>query len=120
MTNAASCAECHTPMDGQGTPLPGKDFAGGFDFPLPGGGVVRSANITPDAVTGIGTWTEQQCIDKFKAFAGAPARSLTPAEQRENTVMPWMTYADMTVEDLAAMYAYLRTLKPVVNRVSKH
>jgi len=120
MTNAASCAECHTPMDGQGTPLAGKDFAGGFEFPLAGGGVVRSANITPDAGTGIGTWTEQQFIEKFKAFAGAPARSLTPAEQRENTVMPWLTYADMTVEDLAAMYAYLRTLKPVVNRVSKH
>jgi len=120
MTNAASCAECHTPMDGQGTPLPGMDFAGGFEFPLAGGGVVRSANITPDADSGIGTWSEQQFIDKFKAFAGTPARVLTPAEQRENTVMPWLTYADMTVEDLGAMYAYLRTLKPILNRVPKH
>jgi hypothetical protein len=120
MTNAASCAECHTPMDGQGTPLPGMDFAGGFEFPLPGGGVVRSANITPDADSGIGTWTEQQFIDKFKAFDGAPLRSLTAAEQRENTVMPWLGYAGMTTEDLGAIYAYLRTLKPIVNRVKKH
>jgi mono/diheme cytochrome c family protein len=120
MINAASCAECHTPMDGQGTPLPGKEFAGGFEFPLPGGGVVRSANITPDADTGIGTWTEQQFIDKFKAFQGAPVRSLTPAEQRENTVMPWIGYAGMTEEDLGAIYTYLRTVKPVVNRVQKH
>jgi mono/diheme cytochrome c family protein len=120
LTNAASCAECHTPMDAQGTPLPGMQFAGGFQMPLPGGAVVRSANITPDADTGIGTWTEQQFIDKFKAFDGAPVRSLTPAEQRENTVMPWLGYAGMTTEDLGAIYAYLRTVKPVVNRVQKY
>jgi mono/diheme cytochrome c family protein len=120
MTNAASCAGCHTPMDAQGTPLAGMDFAGGFEFPLPGGGHVRAANITPDADSGIGTWTEQQFVDKFKAFDGAPLRSLTPAEQRENTVMPWVGYAGMTREDLAAIYSYLRTLKPVLNRVRKH
>jgi hypothetical protein len=95
------------------------DFAGGFEFPLPAGGVARSANITPDADTGIGTWSEQQFIDKFKAFQGAPVRSLTPAEQRENTVMPWLQYAGMTTEDLGAIYAYLRTLKPVINRVPR-
>jgi mono/diheme cytochrome c family protein len=120
LTNAASCGECHTPMDAQGQPLPGMGFAGGFEFPLPGGGIVRTSNITPDADTGIGTWTEQQFIDKFKAFEGAPVRSLTPAEQRENTVMPWLNYAGMTTEDLGAIYAYLRTLKPIVNRVQKH
>ena len=120
LTNAASCGECHTPMDGQGTPLPGMSFAGGFELPVPGGGVVRSANITPDADTGIGTWTEQQFIDKFKAFDGAPVRSLSAAEQRENTVMPWLGYAGMTTEDLGAIYTYLRTLKPIINRVQKH
>jgi mono/diheme cytochrome c family protein len=120
VTNAAACGECHTPMDGQGRPLPGRDFAGGFEFPLPGGGVVRSSNITPDADTGIGTWSEQQFVDKFKAFAGAPPRALTPAEQRENTVMPWMTYSEMTVEDLGAIYTYLRAVKPVISRIKKH
>jgi mono/diheme cytochrome c family protein len=120
MTNAAACGECHTPMDDQGTKLPGMDFAGGFEFPLPGGAVVRTANITPDADTGIGTWTEQQFVDRFKAFDGAPHRTLSAAEQRENTVMPWLTYAVMTREDLGAMYAYLRTLKPIRNRVQKH
>jgi mono/diheme cytochrome c family protein len=120
MTSAAGCAECHTPMDDQGTRLPGMEFAGGFEFPMSGGSVVRAANITPDADTGIGTWSEQQFIDKFKAFEGVPARTLTPAEQRENTVMPWLQYAGMTTEDLGAIYAYLRTMKPVVNRVQKY
>jgi mono/diheme cytochrome c family protein len=120
MINAAACGDCHTPADGQGQPLPGRDYAGGFEFKLPAGGVVRSANITSDANTGIGTWTEEQFIDKFKAFEGAPARELTPQEQRESTVMPWTDYAGMTREDLGAIYTYLRSIKPVLNRVEKH
>jgi hypothetical protein len=120
MTNAAVCTECHTPIDDEGQPLPGREFAGGFEMKLPGGGVVRTANITPDADTGIGTWTEQQFVDKFKAFDGAEHRKLTAAEQRENTWMPWYAYAGMTREDLGAIYSYLRTVKPIVNRVKKH
>jgi mono/diheme cytochrome c family protein len=119
MTTAAACADCHTPIDSQGQPLPGRHFAGGFEFKMPGGAIARSANITPDATTGIGSWSEQQFIDKFKAFDGAPHRALTPAEQRENTPMPWTGYAGMTREDLGAIYAYLRTVKPVINRVTK-
>jgi hypothetical protein len=33
--------------------------------------------------------------------------------------MPWLFYAGMTDEDLSAIYTYLRSLKPVVNRVKK-
>jgi mono/diheme cytochrome c family protein len=120
MTSAAVCSDCHTPIDDQGQPIPGREFAGGFEMKLRGGGVVRAANITPDADTGIGTWSEQQFVDKFKAFENAEHRKLTAAEQRENTWMPWYAYAGMTREDLGAIYAYLRTVKPIVNRVKKH
>jgi mono/diheme cytochrome c family protein len=121
MINAAACGDCHTPMDDQGQPIPGRDYAGGFEFKLPrGAGVVRSANLTPDADTGIGTWSEQQFVDKFKAFEGAPIRTLTDADRKEATVMPWLDYAGMTREDLGAIYAYLRSIKPIVNRVQKH
>ena len=120
LTNAAACGDCHTPMDAQGQPIPGRDFAGGFEFPLRGGAVVRSANITPDATTGIGAWTEEQFIDKFKVFDSAARRPLTAADDRENTTMPWYEYAGMTREDLGAIYAYLRSLKPIINRVDKH
>jgi len=116
MTRSALCADCHTPIDDQGTPLPGRDFAGGMEF-YETGYRVRSANITPDADTGIGTWTEQQFIDKFKAFENTAPATLSEIEKRQNTVMPITAYAGMTREDLAAIYAFLRTQKPVVNRV---
>ena len=117
--NAALCSECHTPMDDQGQPLPGMTFAGGLEL-VETGYRVRSANITPDADTGIGSWTEQQFIDKFKAFESpSSAPVLTEQERPRNTPMPMTAYAGMTREDLGAIYAYLRTLKPVVNRVEK-
>lgn len=117
---AAGCADCHTPAV-QGVPIAGKDFAGGMEFPLPGGGYVRTANITSDAITGIGSWTEQQFVDKFKAMAELPDQELaTPADKRKNTIMPWKVLGGMTREDLAAIYTYLRSLPPVVNRVQKH
>lgn len=120
VTNAASCADCHT-LQVKGAPVPGMDFAGGMEFPLPGGGYVRAANITSDAATGIGTWTEAQFVEKFTAMATAPDQPLTtPEEKKKNTVMPWKAYGGMTREDLAAIYAYLRSLPPVVHRVEKH
>ena len=119
LVNAAVCSDCHTPMDDQGAPLPGMDFAGGTLFRPGGIGLVRSANITPDAGTGIGTWTEEQFVDKFRAFRGAPARALAGDERLQNTEMPWGNYAGMTDDDLRAIYAFLRTQTPIVNRVDK-
>ena len=100
------------------TPLPGLDFAGGMEI-VETGYRVRSANITPDADTGIGSWTEQQFIDKFKGFETPTNATLTEPERRQNTPMPMTMYAGMKREDLSAIYAYLRTLKPIVNRVEK-
>ncbi len=118
MLRSALCADCHTPIDNRGTPLPGMDFAGGMEF-LETGYRSRSVNITPDADTGIGTWTEQQFIDRFKSFEGVAQPVLGAAERRQNTVMPWTAYAGMTREDLGAIYAALRAQRPVINRVNR-
>jgi mono/diheme cytochrome c family protein len=118
LTAAALCSDCHTPIDDRGTPLPGMDFAGGQEF-RETGHLVRAANITPDANTGIGSWTEAQFIDKFKGFETPTNATLAEHERAQNTVMPITAYAGMTREDLSAIYAYLRTLKPVTNRVEK-
>ncbi|MEP6782289.1 MAG: c-type cytochrome, partial [Acidobacteriota bacterium] len=118
ITQASLCSDCHTPIDERGTQLPGLDFAGGMEF-RETGHLVRSANITPDADTGIGSWTEAQFIDKFKAFETATNATLGETERAQNTVMPMTAFAGMTREDLSAIYAYLRTLKPVTHRVEK-
>jgi hypothetical protein len=118
LLRSALCADCHTPIDDRGTPLPGMAFAGGMEF-VETGYRSRSANITPDADTGIGTWTEQQFIDRFKSFEGVTLPVLSETERRQNTTMPWTAYAGMTREDLGAIYAALRTQKPVVSRITR-
>lgn len=119
LVTAAACAECHTPADNRGNRLAGMEFAGGFEFPLPDGSKVRSANITPDKETGIGNMTKEQFIARFKnyAAAGYQAPEVKPGEF--NTVMPWIFYGGMTEKDLSAIYEYLRTLTPINHRVEK-
>lgn len=117
---ATGCAHCHTPSK-QGVPVPGMAFAGGVEFPLPDGGYVRSANLTPDATTGLGTLAESVFVERFKVLAELPDVDLHSAtERRHNTVMPWKVLGGMTREDLGAIFAYLRSLPPVVNQVEKH
>ena len=60
------CAECHT-QEKRGEPIRGMRLAGGREFRLPIA-VVVSGNITPDADTGIGKWSEQQSLDKFYQY----------------------------------------------------
>ncbi len=121
LTIAASCADCHTPLDGQGTPLPGMDFAGGMDFQMPTGGTVYSANITPHETTGIGSWTEEMFVARFKQFQDSTklinTNLVSPGEF--NTEMPWRYYSNMSEEELGAIFAYLRTLEPVEHSMSR-
>ncbi|GAB4022739.1 c-type cytochrome [Spirosoma koreense] len=117
LTTFASCADCHTPVDGQGKPLPGMEMAGGREFPMPTG-MVRSMNLTSDA-SGIGTWTKAAFISRFKAHDGQLEKQPTLRDGEFNTIMPWLMYAGMSEPDLGAIYDYLRTLKPVPNKVER-
>ncbi|MBO6792709.1 MAG: c-type cytochrome [Balneolaceae bacterium] len=120
LVTAASCADCHTPIDERGAHLPGMDFAGGMEFQVPGG-FVKSANITPDMETGIGAWNEEAFVAAFKRFQDPEnainTNTLTPGEF--NTSMPWRPYSKMNEEDLRAIYAYLRTLTPVSHTMER-
>jgi hypothetical protein len=119
LVRTAGCAECHATRDTNGTVLAGMDYAGGMEFRFPEGGLVRAPNITPDADTGIGAWSEQQFVTRFKIWERAPERVLPANQRRNNTVMPWKQLGGMTRDDLSAMYAFLRTQKPVIHRVVK-
>lgn len=75
-------------------------------------GISFAGNLTPDA-TGIGNWTLDQFKKalkegKLKGLDGG--RTLLPP-------MPWFNYTDMKDEDLAAMFAYLKSIPPVKNVV---
>lgn len=118
LVNAAACSGCHTQTE-KGEPKPGMDFAGGVEFTTRVG-IIRTANITPDSVTGIGMWTEEAFVERFKYFAADSAKTLDPKKVGYYTAMPWTLYAGMTEQDLRAVYTYLRTLPPVANAVVKY
>lgn len=114
--NAAACVECHTKKE-KGAAVVGMELAGGFEFPLPTGGIIRSANITPDKETGIGKWTEEQFLSRFKVYGDSTFIPVNVKKGDRNTTMPWTMYGKMKTEDLKAIYAYLQTVKPIENEV---
>jgi hypothetical protein len=118
MTNASGCVECHTRVD-KGQIIHDLAFGGGRDFKFPDGSVVMSANITPDKETGIGSWTEEMFIQRFKAYADSSYSSPLVAMGEFNSMMPWTMYAQMDADDLSAIYHYLRSVKPMSNPVVK-
>jgi hypothetical protein len=83
------------------------DFAGGFALEGPWG-YVAAANITPDP-TGIPYYDEAQFLEVMRT-GKVKARALSP-------VMPIKVYKNLTDDDLKAMFAYLRTIKPAKHRV---
>lgn len=115
--NASGCVHCHTVLS-KGKPDMTKAFAGGMKFPISQGFVV-SANITPSKTTGIGNWTEEIFVARFKAFEHGKIDLPLSENIGYNTTMPWTAYGAMDQRDLEAIYKYLRTLKPIENKVEK-
>lgn len=74
-------------------------------------GTSYAANLTPDQNTGLGTWTEEMFVNAIRLgkHMGTSREILPP--------MPWPAFRNATDEDLKSIYAYLRTLKPIVNHV---
>lgn len=102
LVTVGACQDCHTPQNhGQG--IPGTQFAGGPVFEGPWG-KVAAANITPDA-SGISYYDEALFIQTIRT-GYVRARKLS-------AIMPFRVYGNLTEDDLKAMFAYLRTVKPV-------
>lgn len=74
-------------------------------------GVSYTRNLTPDKETGLGTWTEQEFIQTLRTGRerGIGREILPP--------MPWQGYGQASDEDLAAIFAYLRSIPALSNRV---
>lgn len=117
LVTLASCEECHS-QSVEGELVKGMQFAGGNEFVTPLG-TVRTANITPDETTGIGSWTKEDFIKKFKSMESDSAKNISVKPGEFNTVMPWTMYAGMSKEDLGSIYDYLRTVPAVKNLVNR-
>lgn len=116
LVNMAACFDCHTPFE-KGKYNEAMAFSGGRSFALPPG-ILTSPNITPDKETGIGAWTEDAFLARFKFYEDV-SKLPKLAEGDMMTVMPWSMYAGMDSVDLKAIYAYLQTLKPIKNQVTR-
>lgn len=116
LVSMAGCTDCHTPYV-KGQPDFSREFAGGNTFNV-GNFKVTAANITPDSTTGIGAWDVEGFMNKFIVCREEKGYNYNPG--KTNTVMPIVDYAGMKDDDLKAIYAYLRTVKPVKNSVVKY
>jgi mono/diheme cytochrome c family protein len=138
LVTTSGCHDCHTPL-AMGPNGPAPDMAralsghpASLQMPpapkLPPGpwgvtvsatntawagpwGVSFTANLTPDAETGLGNWTRQNFIDTIRngRHMGAGRPLLPP--------MPAPVYANLTDEDLGAIHTYLRTVPAISNKV---
>jgi hypothetical protein len=115
LVTMANCHDCHT-MHDKGKLREDMLFAGGWVLNMPWGQRLVPPNITPDPETGIGNMTKEQFVSRFKAFESMT--ELPPAPPKRNTIMPWNLYAKIPAEDLGAIYDYLRTVKPIKNKVN--
>ncbi len=106
LANLAGCIDCHTPQI-RGENLPGLEYAGGAVFMGPWS-TVASANITPDA-SGISYYDETLFLQVMHT-GYVKARPLS-------AVMPISVYRNLTDGDLKAIFAFLRTVKPVRHHV---
>jgi mono/diheme cytochrome c family protein len=137
LVTAMACASCHTPktMTPTGPRADPARFLAGHPEgaslgapPAPTGswvtasswdstafagpwGVSYSANLTPDENTGIGSWSEETFVQALRSgrHMGASRPILPP--------MPWGAFRNLDDDDLRSIYAYLRTVPAVRNRI---
>jgi mono/diheme cytochrome c family protein len=108
---AGACADCHTPGVMLGKPEMEKLLSGGnVGFEMPTVGFFFPPNLTPDDETGLGKWSEADIAKAIRQGMRPDGRQLIP-------IMPYGWYSKLTEEDALAMAAYLKSLKPISNKV---
>jgi hypothetical protein len=138
IVNSSGCNDCHTPwkMGKQGPEPDMTRFLSGHPeklrmpkVELPAGhwmgapymtefqgpwGKTYAMNLTPDVNTGIGIWTEDMFIRAIREGKHmGQSRPIMPP-------MPWTVYRNLNDEDLKSVYAFLRTIPAIHNRVPEY
>jgi mono/diheme cytochrome c family protein len=110
--HVAGCMDCHSQRDLKkfsGPVIPGTEGMGGErfgpEFGLPGN--VFAKNITP---AGIGNWTDEELIRAMTRGINKNGDTLFP-------LMPYLSYSQMPKQDILDIVKYIRTLKPIENKI---
>ena len=98
---AAVCGHCH-----------GEDLSGGREFRDWRIGTARASNLTPDAETGLGAWSDAEIVRALRNGQHKSGRLLAP-------VMPYEWFHEMSDGDALAVARYLKSLQPVRNEVKQ-
>ena len=106
--NVSVCGSCHTSDRKPDGPL-----IGGAEFKDWRLGTIRSANLTPDSATGLGTWTEPEIVRAIRDGQRKDGRLLAP-------VMRYEWFHEMSDRDAFAVARYLKTLPSASNRVTQN
>jgi len=101
--NLAGCADCHTPRNLQDGKFYLDSLFAGSSFPFEGDISSYASNITPDVETGIGSWSEDQFVTAVTTGVRPDGIVLTPH-------MPYAYYKSWSMDDLRAVFMYLKTL----------
>jgi len=104
--NVSVCGHCHSadPRNPDGALSGGRAFS---NWRL---GTIRAANLTPDAGTGLGSWSEAEIVRAVRNGQDREGDLLAP-------IMPYEWLSAMGDRDALAVAAYLKSLPPVVRQV---
>ena len=111
LVTVMDCGGCHTTGSLMGRPDPAR-YLGGSDvgWLLPTLGVFYPSNLTPDPVTGLGSWTKQDIVKLLRTGETPEGRMVAP-------MMPWRAYSQASDADLDAIAEYLKSVPAVKNEV---
>jgi thiosulfate dehydrogenase len=105
------CVDCHAPPGPNGPDF-SRYMAGGLKTSFKGHGTYVSANLTPDAKTGLGRRTDEDVLRVMRSGVSADGGRLLWYRD-----MPWAWFSNWTEEDRRAVLVYLRQIAPVAHRI---
>jgi mono/diheme cytochrome c family protein len=105
---AGGCGTCH----GGASESDRTRLGGGLGLKTPFG-TFYMPNISPDPNDGIGAWSEAQ-------FVTALTRGTAPGGRHYYPAFPYPSFQRMRVDDVADLFAFLKTLPPVQGKVRAH
>ncbi len=111
LNGIVACGNCHSPRGPDGNVPAGQELAGGLVIETPGFSAV-APNITPDKDTGICNWTDAQIVAAIRDGKRPDGTLIGPP-------MPIGFYRNMSDNDVRAIVAALRAVRPVNHAVGK-